>query len=694
MPAAPPLPEVAAEPSRPPRTRVLVVAAVLSTLIVRALVAWSRLDELELERYSASFGWALLHGVELNPAKLPIIPHLRGSVVFGVLLVPLLAVGGPTLLAVKVLALAFSAVTAGLTAHLAGRHLGLRAGVCAALLLAFAPPAFQMVDVLALGSHADAIPFVLAPLAVLLAAPGRGPLSPRACLGLGVLLGAGLFFSMQVWVALPALLAAWWCRDRRFALRPRAALTAIGAAPFVALIPVVTRSATLVNRPIEERFVPGFPWSVPGKYVEALTSELPRSWLYADVGASWAMWVVGLACAAGAVAVVVGFPWRRLLRGAPPAAADVLGLYALVHVAMLLGAYAVSDFRVNLEATLDGMGSRYFLPIVPALCLLVAAGVARLPRRAGQGLTALVAAAGLAGVAPLLDLSVGSGQPPVLATEIGLFHDHVAHAEPDDPVARLELIHALDPNWIGSQPLLHNSSFAPTEAVTTESLVRLLRAAQTSPPPVAAFQLRILGFEGARVAIESGPAAPDAIGDRLVALIRTGAEEVHPGQLIWFLRGVGQRISIQQMASAKLRPGRVPADTAAAVAFGFDLLRNVPRAYRTMVIEGMGFQVGMRLTPYERRVLAVLGSAERLASPFYDQYFTAAAWGFRTRFVEATFRPDAAFSVIPLLAERARPAFRNGLGWQGPLTPLAPQTVRNDRPRRLSIAGDTHHDGH
>ncbi|QDU67260.1 hypothetical protein [Engelhardtia mirabilis] len=675
MPASPPSPDdsKATGPASPDDSRPifwLTAGAVLLTVVVRGLVAWSRLDEVELERYSATFAWALLNGVELNPERLPIIAHLRGSVVFGLLLVPLLAVGGPTLVMVKTLAVGFSGLSAGLVAYLSGRHLGLLAGITAALLLAFGPPAFQMVDVLALGSHADTIPFVLAPLAVILAGRPGTPLSTKAHLALGLLIGAGLFFSMQVWVAAPAVAAAWWCRDRRFLLNWRLALAALTAAPLIALIPVVTRSATVVNKPMASRFEDGGPLAMAGKLAEAVTVDLPGSWLYVQFGASWAGWLLTLACAAAGLYALIGFPWSKLLPRRPhPSTDQALVLYSLLHVAALLGAYSITDFRVNIDAWLDGMGSRYFFPILPALLFLVANLVRSLPRAAAIGTTCVLSVGGIAGVAPLIHLGVGSSQPPILATEFGLFLDHLAYSEPDDLDRRLALVDRVDPDWAEVRPMMHIETFAPPERVTPASLPKLLAHVARHSPEVAEFELCVIGFYGTQGAAENGPsAAMKDVGKRISDFLVSSVELMEPRDAIWFLRGAGRQLTQQQGAYLKrLEVGRPDLDAALAARAGFEFVTKLPAPMRMSIVEGMGCQLGRRATPYERLLFTILECSDSLPPQLYERYFVAFGWGVRTRFVEASFDPDVHLTLESILPAKALAPYRVGLAWKGPL---------------------------
>ena len=103
--------------------------------LVRVLVALSRTDELELELYAGSLAWALLEGMPLDTTQLPIIVHLRGSVLFGLLAVPLFAVWGPCLAAVKAIAVGWSMATAAVLIGLARRFLGARAAWSAAVVV-------------------------------------------------------------------------------------------------------------------------------------------------------------------------------------------------------------------------------------------------------------------------------------------------------------------------------------------------------------------------------------------------------------------------------------------------------------------------------------------------------------------------------------------------------------------------------
>jgi 4-amino-4-deoxy-L-arabinose transferase-like glycosyltransferase len=663
----------------PPAERGLlwpVLGAVVVTLLVRALVALSRLDELELERYGGSIAWLLLHGQPLEPTQLPIIPHLRGSFVFGLLTVPALLLLGPTLIAVKSVALLWSALSAGLLAAVAGRAFGRPAAWFAGLWLALAPPAFQRVDVLALGSHADTLPLLLAPLLLLLG-PGidaeRGT-SRRSYLALGTLLGFGLFFSMQLWVAMPALLAAWWVRDRRFALRPGVLLAALAAAPWLALIPVLTPKATLVNKPLAERFAEGGLGAMLGKFWRAVTSDLPRSWLFAESGVAFGTYVLGLACLGALLSTLWRLPWKPLRpRGGRWSGADTVRLFCLLHLLGLFGAYASSDFNVNLRATADGMGSRYFLPLLPALALLLCSALVALRGGRGRRLAvpaqALLLGTGLLGLWPLLDPRLGLEQPPVQAAELYLALDHLHHAAGPDLAARLALIDELDPHWGVLRALAYDQLFVEREQWSREELIAELQRAAAGPAALQPFRFAALGIVSTdaiydQLAIASRPGSE--IRERLLEHGRTAIELLDGEAEGWFLRGYGRQLTASQSAGVMPAINELGGSAAESVAQGFRLVTELPPEVRPTVMQGMGFQVGLRATVYERVQRELLNGAALLPRELQEHYFLGFAWGFRLRFLEPSFDPAARLSIRELVPEHGREAFERGLRWSGP----------------------------
>ncbi|MEO0649319.1 MAG: hypothetical protein AAFZ65_01410 [Planctomycetota bacterium] len=656
-----------------------ILFAVLATLVVRVLVALSRLDELELERYTGNFAWALIHGVRLDPASLPIIPHLRGSVVFGVLAVPFLWLGGPTLASVKALAIVSSMVGAGLLAALTTRTFGRRGGYLAGALLALAPPSFQMVDVLALGSHTDTIPYFLALLWLLVGGRGQPGLGRYAAIG--TVAGAALFFSMQLWVALPAVVAAGYVFDRQLAFRRGALVALVAALPWIALIPVVSRSTTLVNKPVESQFIDGNWGELLGKLGEGFASEFPRSWLFASNGVGWGMWVLGAVVFAGLLAAALRIPWRRLLWGRPWTRVEALRLYCLLHFAALFMAYAASDFRINLIADLDGMGSRYFMPLVPAIAILtidLVDGLSQRSRGLALGTVGATLATAAAGVASLLTPTLGLRQPPVSATEFYAFGPHIPYAAGPSMQARLALLDRLEPDWGGYRALAQRAAFVSRDFYSREDLVAELERVAADPPELQRFRYANLGSMAAeqvfdQLAVSSRFQVP--LAEREALLIETfrnffaeALQSLDGPAERWFLRGAGRQLHMVQVAGmvpAFLRGDGTP-ELAARI--GFRVLAALPVGAREHAVQGMGFQLGLRFAPYEIHPPEVLAALDELPAPARTAYMEWLARGFRLRFQERRFDAEAPLSIRAFLAPEDVPRFDAGL--RAPARPL------------------------
>ncbi len=647
---------------RPP----LWALALLATLVVRTTVAASRMEELELERYTGNLAWSLLHGVSLDPEMLPIIPHLRGSFVFGVLAVPFVALLGPGLLALKALAVLFGALGAALFTALVERGLGRRAAWLSVGWFAAAPPSMQMVDVLALGSHADTLPFLIAPLVVLFGARGDGPLGPGRTAALGVLFGAGLFFSMQLWVAAPALLGAWLVLDPRGWRSRRALLFAAGAAPSIALIPLVTRSATLVNRSIESRFLPDGLGGALDRLRGMLGGDLTRSWLFLEHGGAVLGWVLTAVIVLG-VAAAVWSLLRPLGDGqGQPRRRQALAVFACLHVAGLAGAYAISDFELNLRATEDGMGSRYFMPLWPAFGLFACFALERASALPSRALAAVLAAMallpGLIGAASLVDTSRLGQQPPPTALELYLFQHHLQHEAGESPEALLALVERLDPDWPTMRPWMYSVHFPDLLNSSKASFPERI-AALAAPPLDELARLRAvhMGTQLMESLLRARKSSGDAVSTVRGNLMQA-AQRLPPELAPWLLRGAGMAATARQLEEARLEIKRSP-ELAGELRFTepFHFVALLPAALRPAYLEGMGFRLGLRTGPYEAIDHPVYRSLDALPAEQLAIYLKAAGWGYRMRYLEASYRPPGDLLIHQRLSPEHRPLFDAGL---------------------------------
>ena len=205
------------KPAAPKRSRWVLLAVLATVFVARLLLAMSRMDEVELEIYSGSLATAILAGLPLDATELPIIVHLRGSYIVGLLLVPLFWLFGSTLWALKVLAIGWSLATAAVLVVLLDRVLGWRAALAGGLVYAFLPPSFVVVDIMILGSHGETILFILLALLFLVTRRRSLLLDRWGSFVFGASIGVGFLFSMQFLPAIPALILAWWAFEARLA---------------------------------------------------------------------------------------------------------------------------------------------------------------------------------------------------------------------------------------------------------------------------------------------------------------------------------------------------------------------------------------------------------------------------------------------------------------------------------------------
>lgn len=403
--------------STPLRRVPIFAAAFLLVAAERTLISLSRADEYQpIELYNGSLAWALVSGMPLDPTTLPVIEHLRGSVIFGLLLAPIYALLGPGLLGLRLLAVCWSALTAGIFATVLERRVGRPAAWWGIAVFALLPPAFQVMDVQALGSHADSVAFLFAVL-LLLPTPER-PAGVGRTLAIGAAASLGVLFSYQCAVALPALFAAWWASDRGVLRRRRTLLVPLVFA--VAAVPAafLSRSPTIMGRSALERLLPDGIGGAGAKLAGALTDDVRHSWLYEELGgAAWPSWVLY-----GALLVGLATMWRRIARLEP------LALFCTLYPLCLLGAYAVSDFELVWSAARVEYAVRFLLPMQPALATWVVFGVLELGARVGRTAAAVYGGVALTamatGLVALVDPGVAFDGPPVRGTYYPGFRNH------------------------------------------------------------------------------------------------------------------------------------------------------------------------------------------------------------------------------------------------------------------------------
>jgi len=637
--------------------------AALAVALVQSVVALSRVDELELERYGTNIAWALLQGLPLDPEQLPIISHLRGSFLFGLALVPIVALVGPKLVALKILAVAVSALAAAVAAALARDHLG-RVGTFAVVaLFVAAPPAYQMVDVLALGSHVDTVPFLLLPLLLALRLPHDRPARHAAFAAFGASAGFAVLFSYQALVALPGWLLVYALRQPP--TRASWSRAAVGFASFAfcaAPIVLLSRDAKLANHDVIGGSHAIAIGDVVQKFGVALVQDLPMSWGYGIQGLGFIATIVACCALAGWVFVLVAAPHTRA-SWRSDGARQLLTAGAL-HVLALLAGYGFVELEADLSANLDGMAGRYFLPLWPAFAFAIGGGCAALARRGAPRIAVLlalaIAALSASATVRFLEPAKAFEQPPVSALEFYVFRGHVAHASKDVD-DQLDWLVRLDPTWQAWWPFYHLETafdLAPGPAALRQKLAAVRRTSPRLVPYLCATAgsrvAQRATKERERVALWPGAIVREA--EPFVALL-DGDDERR-----WFWRGVGRTLARGAAQSEiSVRWGRLDA------AHPTEVLRGLERfgENAVAVCEGAGFQLGLRTSPYQPPEQALLARTAVVPQRLRDVLMGAVGWGYRVRFVEDEYFVPSELSFETRLPEGVRGAFRAGLAHAG-----------------------------
>jgi len=619
----------------------------LVVLLARVLVAYSRLDDGRGEEtYQGTLAWAWLNDFPLDREKLPIIVHLRGSVVFAALVAPLYALLGPSYAVLKIVAVVWSALVGGLVAFCVERGLPRTLPACARrrgalvaiALVALLPPAYQMVDTCTYGSHMDSVLPTLAALACVVAAPGA--LSWTRTIALGLALGFGTFFSLQCTVATPAVLLAWWASDRGFWRRP-SSLGVLAAALPAACIPLVSRSSKLVTKSMGDHFLPEGLAGAWDKLVVWLSGDGVRVMLFEVSGGALLGWVFA---AAALVALVLCVP--RVLRLEP------LAIFALGHPLLVWGAWVASDFELNFVVVGGGMGSRYLMPTMPAVAIaLVLAGIA-LRRRGPGGLLAsrlVVGSAlvtGALGVVGLLDTRPLFQLPPRIGTTFSMFEMHFRVA--GDWRTRLRLARELEPDWDAYRPVAYRILAPPGEILAPKDglpTAREIATVAAMPEDERPYVLAAMGSAGA------GPATLERVLGTLDAL---GPDT--PREDARFLRlGVGRAITNVAVTRA-FATLKMPAES-------FALLARLPDEHARDVAIGAGFQLGRLFVPYNDNFGLLLEGGAKLPDERRAAFFRGLGLGWRLRFQEAEwFVPEpGAAKLERRLGSRDAAEFRAAL---------------------------------
>jgi hypothetical protein len=342
-------------------------------------------------------------------------PYAGGSLVFSLLTVPVVAVAGPSIIGLKLVALLWSA--AGLVAWtvLVDRYWGRRAAHLFAFLFVFAPPLFVVYNLIAMGSHAEVV--TIAGVQLLLAyrclyGPER---SPWAFVAWGAAAGFGTWFTYVSILPFAACVAV-GLLGGGLPARRWPALTAgflLGFAPWIlANLASGGRGLEVVARTFHAEPSAAPTLEVGQMLGYLLRRGIPLGLRYPDVLAVDCLLLadlyLGLYVACWATLLVLGFaarvrPWAR--------SAPELPLLVLAPAFVLI--LAASDQVFLVHERVPFLSFRILVPFLPPVMLTLAVATARLPGRwawpmvvvFGAPLAALFAEYGLLGWYPVVSVN-------------------------------------------------------------------------------------------------------------------------------------------------------------------------------------------------------------------------------------------------------------------------------------------------
>jgi hypothetical protein len=265
-------------------------------------------------------------------------------------------------------------------------------------------------------------------------------------------------------------------------------------------------------------------------------------------------------------------------------------------------------------------------------------------------------------------------QPPVLATELYAFHAHLQRATPDDPAARWAWIRRLDPNWPAWTPLAYGGDFVPTKGTDLEALRGELQRAQDLEAELRQAALSGLGRAFAEAhrerqvrGLRYPPLAAGLPGAELGRRIAAEGQGLADADFRWFSAGVGRALAPLLIGETLVVRELIRDGKAARVGRyrpldeGWAWLAAWPARGRAAVALGLGFQLGLRLSPYDPSADAVLSGLAAPAIADQEPLFRGLWAGYRMRFIEASYRPPRALRALDKLPPEGRTAVEAAL---------------------------------
>lgn len=655
----------------------------LATLALRLPVLLARGDSwFVFEVHCGTIATALVDGLDLDWATLPIISHVRGNVVNGLLLWPLYALFGPGALVMKLVPLLWHATTVALAAQLLARHAGRRAAAYAGTLLLLGPPALQKLSLLGLASHLESMLFFLLALGPWLHMFARRDFGPRPAFALGLAIGGAAFFHVQALLPCLILLGLLLASETP-ALWPRG-LAALGAGWALGSAPawffeggnLEILGASLggdASAGVSEDLARGELARTPAsKLAGLLSGDFARALEYDELPGGLGR-VAGVLVAVLLAALPLVAAWagrgrlrdlvlRVLLRrpASAPGPLPPLLLHALAMVALFLVSHAFIHPDLSTGAT-----NRHLAPLWFSLLVLSGLGLGALADRGRHGLAlallALVALPGALGVAAL-SRSTEAARLPQRGECYEWFRGQLVHAAGGrSSPAQVQLVARVDRGDARFRNLrfrLQLPQPAPDDPALAE---RLLHPAPGVPSDLTCFALTGLGRRLGAAAMAARPgaaAAPRLFDPAFLAAL----DRMPPPERSALLHGVG-------LACEPPRTEEGGLDAFRSRLRG--LLSALRPAHAARVAEGYGFQLGLGLNARGSGACELVAREAGALTPQLQAFCTGLGWGFRQRYRDPPATLPDGLGLLDCLPPEGRQAF--GQGYTGALLP--PESV-------------------
>jgi hypothetical protein len=384
------------------------VAAVVG-LRLAVVLTGSHLISHSEELYRGTIAREVLEGLHAPLWSYQADHYSGGSLVVGLLAAPAIALFGPRLFALKLVAIAFAAATAAVAVQFLARRYGVRAALAGAVLFVMPPPGLVQLQSLAKGFHTESPLFTLASLSALFAFVYDGR-RRRWLFAAAFAGGLGVSFTPIAALGLVGVVVTWLVVERG---RPRGAdalifALGVGVGMAPALVYVAAHGLAPGPPSLAEVFSgTAEPFAVrlakiPARVAKLIVLALPLSAGFPDLGRIPGLMLSSLyaALAYGAAAILLAREPGQV-RGRGPAA-RLLALPAAVFVVI----YACTPIAIPTGTS--AWAARHLAPLQVLGLLLVAVAAARI--RQGMVILAVLTLLGGLGHAKLL-----ASEPPGLA---------------------------------------------------------------------------------------------------------------------------------------------------------------------------------------------------------------------------------------------------------------------------------------